>query len=1153
MEADSKDRPPMLAPGSPVTRTESQMETYKTVLQDICDQLNAEAEAVQIILTGIYNDIYSTVDVFLNACEMWKAIERLKHGESINVQDLETNLYWEFGKFTSHDSESLESYYSRSQQTATRNREKAINNSPQPIYDQEPSMVAEDDETSKDKEIDKLMALISLSIGNVVGARETVGSTVVQKSRIQCYNCKEFGHVARECHNPKRAKDAAYHREKMFMYAADSGPIFDVEPLQKVSNNDQYNVFAIESEHPDHSESVHDTYPIEQDAHIVTIDSLDMSYDREEIEQNDDDDLANELQTMNMLNNKCRTSFEKPEFLKKAQRANPRLYDIGCYNDALMLAPESNEVIHLKKASQSKLNNLIRLFDYDKLNNLYDLFVSQREKSYEQRYFSERSRLSHISVNNGNSKESFNKQATLLEKRMDESISWDKKCQSSIEIFKVKTYVNTIFNGVELCKENFSQRTYSGYLDPFIQNTIEAKFSPDLKAQLQDKGIVISELKKLIEKLKGKFVDTKFEKSSVLRVNWRKLKETSINGKRYVLVIVDDYSRYTWTHFLRSKEETPKVLIDFLRLVQRGLQAQVRVVRTNKGTKFLNQTLHADGENLDKMKEKGDECIFMGYSTQSRAYRVFNKRTRVIMESIHVNFDELPQMASVQISSDPVPTCQTMASAHNSSDPVPKCQTMALEHDSLSPGRKCLENVSHGDKTGTTSNKPDMLFSPMFDELLNRSSKVVSKSSATQLESDAEMCIFALTVCRTEPKNIKEAMADSAVIGNPSQSIRTRRQLESDAEMCMFALTVSRTEPKNIKEAMADSAWIESMQEELHQFDPFLYGLLKEEVYVNQPDGFVDPYHPDKVYRLKKALYGLKQAPRAWEEVYVSQLDGFVDQDNPNHVYKLKKALYGLNKLHVRGMYHKKNVDFSYLMWEDFVYQVEHKDAKKSNEMYYLRFTKVIINFFITKDPSIPKRNKVNWHYVKDDQMFTTIKLVSRHQNTQQFGTMLPFELTNEDIINSAAYKEYYAIASGAAPPKTKASVRKTQSSSDTTMPPLMAAGTRLSTSAKGFVGRFSRFRFPDRHESEVALTEAEQIKLATKRSLQQTYMSQASKSGTNEGTDDNDDVDDQSEADDDDDQEDEYEQDDDDQASDNDNDDFVEEELVQSLEEAQL
>ncbi|GJZ60347.1 retrovirus-related pol polyprotein from transposon TNT 1-94 [Tanacetum coccineum] len=149
------------------------------------------------------------------------------------------------------------------------------------------------------------------------------------------------------------------------------------------------------------------------------------------------------------------------------------------------------------------------------------------------------------------------------------------------------------------------------------------------------------------------------------------------------------------------------------------------------------------------------------------------------------------------------------------------------------------------------------------------------------------------------------------VIRNPSESIRTRRQLETDGEMCMFALIVSQTKPKNIKKAMADSAWIEAMQEEIHQFNrldvwelvdrplcknsfalvarleaarlfvayvahksflvyqmdvktTFLYGPLKEEVYVNEPDGFIDPYHPGQVYLLKKALYGLKQAPRAW-------------------------------------------------------------------------------------------------------------------------------------------------------------------------------------------------------------------------------------------------------------------------------------------------
>nr|GFB25926.1 integrase, catalytic region, zinc finger, CCHC-type, peptidase aspartic, catalytic [Tanacetum cinerariifolium] len=70
--------------------------------------------------------------------------------------------------------------------------------------------------------------------------------------------------------------------------------------------------------------------------------------------------------------------------------------------------------------------------------------------------------------------------------------------------------------------------------------------------------------------------------------------------------------------------------------------------------------------------EKSDECIFVGYSNQSRAYRVFNKRTRVIMESIHVNFDELPQMVSAHNSSDPAPTCQPMASVQISSDPEPE-------------------------------------------------------------------------------------------------------------------------------------------------------------------------------------------------------------------------------------------------------------------------------------------------------------------------------------------------------------------------------------------------------------------------------------------------------------------------------------------------
>nr|GFA52254.1 hypothetical protein [Tanacetum cinerariifolium] len=117
------------------------------------------------------------------------------------------------------------------------------------------------------------------------------------------------------------------------------------------------------------------------------------------------------------------------------------------------------------------------------------------------------------------------------------------------------------------------------------------------------------------------------------------------------------------------------------------------------------------------------------------------------------------------------------------------------------------------------------------------------------------------------------------------------------------------------------------------------------------------------------------------------------------------------------------NIDFAYLIWEDFVYQVEHKNQKKSNEMNYPRFTKVIIDYFMTRKPSISRRNRIHWHYVRDDALFSTIKVVSRHQTTQQYGAILPIELTTDEIRNSNAYKEYYACAMGEAAPKPKANV----------------------------------------------------------------------------------------------------------------------------------
>ncbi|GJW45565.1 retrovirus-related pol polyprotein from transposon TNT 1-94 [Tanacetum coccineum] len=1363
---------------------------------------------------------------------------------------------------------------------------------------------------------------------NVVGARENVGTPVVQKSGIQCYNCKEYGHVSRECQKSKRAKDAAYHKENMLLCkqeevgvtldAADnSGPIFDVEPLQKVQNNDDnYNVFAIKNEHPEQPESVNDTYLKEQGDTNITIDSLDMRYDREHDDQDDTDELAQErdllaslieklkiddskkhnkflessnkalvdklkdlkkfqaeldryhdindlnqtisdmkkelfahqetisimsqekkaqikfyktredkeldkvialenkvkvlddivyktgqsVQTMNMLNHNCKTSFSKPEFLKKAQRANPRLYDIGCYNDnlALTLAPESDKTIRLAKESRSKLSDLIRPFDYDQLNNLYDLFIPQSETSPEQHYFSKESKMSHTSSKNEISKESFNNQITLLEKQMDESIPWDQKCKSSKELFKIKRSVDTIFDGVERCKQTIAKRTYFGSIDPFIQNTIGGNFCPQiriinadlekfhlclkeemvtdlryfnslklevdslksqldiqktqffneidrilreyyyadhmnailgvytdidevsnlqcdyletlkkcehlekelsksrtmlnsfealqkhainleldlqqyLKAQLQDKRITISELKKLIEKMKGKSVETKkyvlndnhdmcvlhyingvnsrtkkpmvvpistrehkrivnqsvatplkrtvasestnqkpkhttrklYEhvsktcswwypkftpsgykwkpKSPIGNVNtnvsmplgnasrpanilepitprcstvsntplsfnsfaartvkfgndqispilsyrdlvqgkitikrvyyaeglnhnlfsvgqfcdadlevafWKStcyirdlkgndlltgsrgtdlysitLQDTStpnliclmakasssqawlwhrrlshlnfdtinllskndiviglpklkfvkdhlcsscelgkakrksfhakttpsskrrlqllhmdlcgpmrvesINGKKYVLVIFDDYSRYTWTHFLSIVERRNCTLVEAARTMLSAAKVPLffwaEVIATTcftqnrslviprhektpyhiiNGWKPSVKFFHIfgslcyiirDGENLDKMKEKGDACIFVGYSTQSRAYRVFNKKTRVIVETIHVNFDELPQMASDHVSYDPVPQYVPPLNIQTTPQTINQAPTHV-------PTVNATENIIQAE----TNNKYAQVDDDEFVNVFSTSVQELGETSSRHVDSSNMHTFYQH---HPSAHHWTKDHPLEQVIGNPSQSIRIRRQLETDGEFCMFALTVSRTEPKNIKEAMANSAWIEAMQEELHQFDrldvwelvdrplcknvinlkwlwknkrdeenivirnkshlvakgyaqnegidfeksfalvarleaiqlfityaahksftiyqmdvktTFLYGPLKEEVYVNQPDGFADPYHPDKVYHLKKALYGLKQALRAY-------------------------------------------------------------------------------------------------------------------------------------------------------------------------------------------------------------------------------------------------------------------------------------------------
>nr|GEU61426.1 hypothetical protein [Tanacetum cinerariifolium] len=1256
MEVGGKDRPPMLAPGNYVH--------WKSIIKRYIDTKPNHELIHYCLKNPPYKYTWKDKDV------------PVTKGESINVQDLKTNLYWEFGKFTSRDGESLESYYlrfykmmnelvrnqcdvtnhqvnvqfllqlqlewrrfvtlvkqsqelktvsyhklydilkqpqnevneiraerlactanqlalvtqqqsvyhpqnhpthytqnssTRTQQAATRNRGKAIVNSPLPIYDQEPSMVVEDDEMSKDKKIDKLMALISLSFKKIYKPNNNNG----------------FGNVARECQKPKWAKDAAYHKEKMLLckqeeagfqlnadqadWRDDTDDEFEDQELKAhymYMAQIQKNVFVIESEHPKQSKSVHDTYLIEQDEHNVIIDSLDMSYNREQIDQDDDndDDLANERDLLASLieklkceidDNKNRNKFLETSNKVLVEKLKGQIEDFKTKNKSLESSnnhfkeannelSKTNELMYkdlekfqteLDRYNDVKINADLEKFhlclkeemvaDLRYFNSLeleVDSLKSQLETQKTQ-FLNEIDQLSreyyyadHMnailgkptifsdslerkdcskskSVSKNNVSNDFSKPVTaqilppnkksilkntnvlasgmyklhtkpiqtrttqlpydfrktnkrmsfstgvipatsvskpqLKSNRMKDRVmlnnSQGKKQEvedhrRNVKFSKNKTYVTACNDSLNAKTSNVNfvcatcgkcvlnekhdmcvlkslngvnSRTKMPMVVPIVLENLNASSTNLLQNPLGEQllqnplveiilFIVDSGCSKHMTgnlKLLTNFVEkflgmVKFGNDQIAPIlGYGDLGNDLLTGSRETnlysitlqdtsspnpiclmakatssqawlwhcrlshlnfdtinlllkndiviglpkLKFVKDHlcsscelgkakrksfqtkttpSSKRWLQLLHmdlcdpmSKDETPEVLIDFLRLVQRGLHAQVRIVRTDKGTEFLNKTLHAyfaseginhqmsvsrkpeqngvverwnrtlveaartmlstvrvpqDGENLDKMKEKGDACIFVGYSTLSRSCLIFNKITRVIVETIHVNFDEVPQMAS----------------DHVNSDPVPQCQRTALEHDSLSLGPQCQENVPHAAGIVTTSNELDLLFSLMFDELLNGYTQVVSKSSAvttadtlnkcqqqhttplnTQTTPDHSCQVPTHTNCLVQDRGETSSRhVDSSnmhtfyqshpsehrwtkdhsleqVIRNPSQSVRTRCQLESDGEICMFALTVSQTKPKNIKEAMADSAWIESMQEELYQFD----------------------------------------------------------------------------------------------------------------------------------------------------------------------------------------------------------------------------------------------------------------------------------------------------------------------------------------------
>ncbi|GKE36716.1 hypothetical protein Tco_1460121 [Tanacetum coccineum] len=230
----------------------------------------------------------------------------------------------------------------------------------------------------------------------------------------------------------------------------------------------------------------------------------------------------------------------------------------------------------------------------------------------------------------------------------------------------------------------------------------------------------------------------------------------------------------------------------------------------------------------------------------------------------------------------------------------------------------------------------------------------------------------------------------------------------------------------------------------------------------------------------------------------------------------LCEKVSGLDKIQLSrvqilwGMYYKKNLDFVALIWEDLAYQIDNIDSKKQDKMFYPRFTKIIIHHFLEKDKSISLRNRTFMHTARDDSFLGTMRFVSRHADTQVYGVIIPEAMTNQALLDTVTYKTYYAIASGAEPLKSKKSQKKLDSAISSEESP----SKKKSAKAKKFAAtkpKPTKKKAPVRADggkglnvlSEVALSEAAQLKEVAKRSKKDFHISHASSScdGTDFGS----------------------------------------------------
>nr|GEV33335.1 putative ribonuclease H-like domain-containing protein [Tanacetum cinerariifolium] len=383
----------------------------------------------------------------------------------------------------------------------------------------------------------------------------------------------------------------------------------------------------------------------------------------------------------------------------------------------------------------------------------------------------------------------------------------------------------------------------------------------------------------------------------------------SLSKKSYYLVITDDYSRFSWVFFLASKDETTPVLKTFITGLENLLSLKVKVIRCDNGTEFKNSDLN------QFCGLKGIKREFSVPRTHHKAFRVFNSKTCIVQETLHVNFMEnKPNVAGFQ---DIEKAGEEVAHTYvlfpvwsdGSTNPQNKDKDALVdgnEHDeniqkSVSPDSKfeeCSNNSSNGvnavgslvytvghnfinstndfsvvgpsnttasptyansslQDTSTSSHNSDM---PNLEDFTHSddADDVGAEADINNLESVIPRAIGTKWVYR----NKKDERG--IVIRNKARLVAQGHTQEEGIDSEEVFAPVARIEA--IRLFLAYASFMGFLVYQIDVKSAFLYGTIDEEVYMCQPPGFEDPDHPDKVYKVVKALYGLYQAPRAWYE-----------------------------------------------------------------------------------------------------------------------------------------------------------------------------------------------------------------------------------------------------------------------------------------------